>query len=392
MRNFLLYLLLALLQPLGMIAQTSADISTAPESDLRTKWQSTFGIQLPKIKGKYGPMIGPLITAYPKEGGLYLVDQTGRKVSQTYTRIHALHDGYMVAEGDGVAVLDARGHEVLRRPGGCKGHSPVVSEGKWAVQGSDGKWFYLDLEGNACAGFYVQCQPFCEGLGLVRDEAGKVGFVQRWDQPAECLYDNCHTPYSPHYAWVQQGDKNFCLLHIPSKKLVREFSYEDAAADIDALEHRLESLTDQMERDQVRLIRQQGFDVKVRVAQTKSILHVMHTAQQEILQRKREELKSDYVTHAPRTMVAAGNISERAGLAVAAWEDGAWGFVSLDGKMLNSTFIFTSCEDANSALARLENADVAVSRDDVERVIRTSLPAVNQGSLYDVQPDNLWDF
>lgn len=392
MKKRVTFLIMSLLLTSGARAQVSADISTAPDSDWRSKWQTAFGVRLPQLKGKYGPMIGSLITVYPKEGGLYLVDQTGRKVSQIYTCIHPLQNGYMVAEGEQVVVLDQTGREVLQRPEGCKGHSPFVSEGKWAVQGKDGKWFYLDLEGNACAGRYVQCQPFSEGLGLVSDETGKVGFVEQWNVPAQCLYDYCHVPYSRHYAWVKQGDKSFCLLHIPSGKLVREFPSEDAAADIDALDHRLDAITDQMERDQVRLIRQQGFDVKVRVAQTKSILHVMHAAQQDILQKKRVELKSDYVTHAPRPMVAVGRISERAGLAVAAWEEDAWGFVTLDGLMLNSTFVFNSQEAANSALSRLDGATLPVQRTDIDRVIRTSLPSVNQGSLYDVQPENLWDY
>lgn len=392
MKERYFYLLLLALLPLGMRAQVTADIAAMPESDWRTKWQKTFGVRLPKIQGKYGPMLGKFITVYPKNGGLYLVDREGTKVSQTYTRIHPLHDGYMVAEGDVVAVLDAEGREVVHRPAGCKGHSTVVSEGVWTVQETSGSWYYIDLQGKACAGRYAQCAPFQEGIGMVRDEAGKIGFVQDWTQPAECLYDNCYVPYTKHYAWVQQGGKFFCLLHIPSQKMVREFPGENAADDIDALDHRLDAITDQMERDQVRLIRQQGFDVKVRVAQTKSILHVMHSAQQDILQKKREELKSDYVTHAPRPMVAVGNISEHAGLAVAAWEEDAWGFVTLDGLMLNSTFVFTTREDANRALSRLDEATLPVTRADINRVIRTSLPSVNQGSLYDIQSEKMWDY
>lgn len=392
MKERYFYFLLLTLLPFGVKAQMAADIASAPESDWRTKWEKTFGVRMPKIQGKYGPMMGNLIAVYPKTGGLYLVDRTGAKVSQTYTRIHPLQNGYMVAEGDVVAVLDAKGREVLQRPRDCKGHSPVVSEGVWAVQEVGGKWYYVDLQGKACAGRYAQCAPFQQNMGLVHNEAGKIGFVQDWSQPAECLYDYCHTPYAQHYAWVQQGGKSFCLLHIPTKKLVREFSCENAAADIDALEHRLDAITDRMERDQVRLIRQQGYDVKVRVAQTKSILHVMHAAQQDILQKKREELKSGYVTHAPRPMVEVGNISEHAGLAVAALEEDAWGFVTLEGQMLNSTFVFTTREDANRALNRLEEATLPVTRDAIERVIRTSLPSVNQGSLYDVQTDKLWDY
>lgn len=392
MKERYFYLLLLALLPFGVKAQVTTDIATMPEKDWRTKWQKTFNVTLPKVQGKYGPMVGRLLTVYPKTGGLYLVDQQGTKVGQTYTCIHPMQNGYMVAEGDGVVVLDADGHEVLHRPNGCKGHSPVVSEGVWAVQGADGKWYYLNLQGKASAGRYAQCAPFQQGIGLVHDETGKVGFLQQWNEPTQCLYDNCYVPYTHNYAWVQQGEKSYSLLHIPSGKLVREFPSENASADIDALDHRLDAITDQMERDQVRLIRQQGYDVKVRVAQTKSILHVMHAAQQDILQKKREELKDGYVTHAPRPMVEVGNISERVGLAVAAWEEDAWGFVTLDGKMLNSTFVFTTRETANAALSRLEGATLPLTRDDIERVIRTSLPSINQGSLYDVQSDNLWDY
>lgn len=365
----------------------------APRKDMKSVWQKTLGVKLPKLQGKYGAKVADMLLAYPKSGGVFLTDLQGTPLTKEYSKIYEPRNGYMVAKnmGRGFDLLDMNGKVVCSSPEGIKSAAKIVTEETWFLQKDDGKYIFVSTDGTVKSGEYDDVWPYHNGMAIVQQNE-RLGLLSHDSLVAPCKFRGIEFNYEYPYAWASLEKDTFCLLNMQEAICIEKFYNQDLRDDFPALKLRLRAFFDNAEREQIRKTKQAGVDVANKVASIKEEYKQMIEKQEASIDDKMASMNIPKAENVGRKMVGCGNISVVAGLAVASSMSNSWGFVTLDGRMLNRTFVFADEETANRALAMLAQNGRRATDYDIDCVMRSSMPYVNKGSLYDTLDESFWTY